>query len=138
MVIKETEQNTITFYVAECMEFPSLGESHENLTLDEALKIYESIPAERMSAIKGIGFDLQDGSDYEGKYGLMYLGRVDRENVEMIQHYKENPSIQKALDTLESYCKQDSLSADEKMKTNKQQDNNRKKKQTNIQRGLRI
>lgn len=138
MVIKDTEQNTITFYVAECMEFPSLGESHENLTLDEALKIYESIPAERMSAIKGIGFDLQDGSDYEGKYGLMYLGRVDRENVEMIQHYKENPSIQKALDTLENYCKQDSLSADEKMKTDKQQDNNRKKKQTNIQRGLRI
>ena len=138
MVIKELEQNTITFYVAECMEFPSLGESHENLTLDEALKIYESIPAERMSAIKGIGFDLQDGSDYEGKYGLMYLGRVNRENVEMIQHYKENPSIQKALDTLENYCKQDSLSADEKIKTDKQQDNNRKKKQTNIQRGLRI
>ena len=138
MVTRVPEQNTITFYVAECMEFPSLGESHENLTLDEALKIYESIPAERMSAIKGIGFDLQDGSDYEGKYGLMYLGRVDRENVEMIQHYKENPSIQKALDTLESYCKQDSLSADEKMKTDKQQDNNRKKKQTNIQKGLRI
>ncbi len=138
MVIKEPEQNTITFYVAECMEFPSLGESHENLTLDEALKIYESIPAERMSAIKGIGFDLQDGSDYEGKYGLMYFGRVDRENVEMIQHYKENPSIQKALDTLENYCKQDSLSADEKIKTDKQQDNNRKKKQKNIQKGLRI
>ena len=138
MVIKEPEQNTITFYVAECMEFPSLGESHENLTLDEALKIYESIPAERMSAIKGIGCDLQDGSDYEGKYGLMYFGRVDRENVEMIQHYKENPSIQKALDTLENYCKQDSLSADEKIKTDKQQDNNRKKKQKNIQKGLRI
>ena len=91
-----------------------------------------------MSAIKGIGFDLQDGSDYEGKYGLMYFGRVDRENVEMIQHYKENPSIQKALDTLENYCKQDFLSADEKIKTDKQQDNNRKKKQKNIQKGLRI
>lgn len=131
MVIKETEQNTITFYVAECMEFPSLGESHENLTLDEALKIYESIPAERMSAIKGIGFDLQDGSDYEGKYGLMYLGRVDRENVEMIQHYKENHAIQNALDKLEKYCE---TSADKTVE--KQQETNRKKKQKSIHQGL--
>ena len=131
MVIKEPEQNTITFYVAECMEFPSLGESHENLTLDEALKIYESIPAERMSAIKGIGFDLQDGSDYEGKYGLMYLGRVDRENVEMIQHYKENHAIQNALDKLEKYCE---TSADKTVE--KQQETNRKKKQKSIHQGL--
>ena len=131
MVIKEPEQNTITFYVAECMEFPSLGESHENLTLDEALKIYESIPAERMSAIKGIGFNLQDGSDYEGKYGLMYLGRVDRENVEMIQHYKENHAIQNALDKLEKYCE---TSANKTVE--KQQETNRKKKQKSIHQGL--
>ena len=131
MVIKEPEQNTITFYVAECMEFPSLGESHENLTLDEALKIYESIPAERMSAIKGIGFDLQDGSDYEGKYGLMYYGRVERENVEMIQHYKENHAIQNALDKLEKYCE---TSADKTVE--KQQETNRKKKQKSIHQGL--
>ena len=36
-----------------------MGEYHNNLTLEEAIKIYESIPAERLHGIKGIGFDLQ-------------------------------------------------------------------------------
>ena len=36
----------VDFYVAECSEFPSLGEYHEGLTLDEAIKIYEKIPEE--------------------------------------------------------------------------------------------
>ena len=38
----------ITFYVAECTEFPGLGEYHERLeTLQEAMELYEKIPAER-------------------------------------------------------------------------------------------
>lgn len=31
-----------------------MGEYHENLTLEEALQIYETIPAERMNGIKGV------------------------------------------------------------------------------------
>ncbi len=54
------------YYVAECMEFPNLGEYHDNLSLEEAIRIYQEIPAERMNGIKGIGFELKDGSDYEG------------------------------------------------------------------------
>lgn len=75
-----------------------------------------------MHGVKGIGFELEDGSDYEGKYGLMYHGRVDRENVEMIQYYKDNPVIQKALDALEQYCE---TSADKSVE--RQQETNRKK-----------
>lgn len=90
--------------------------------MDEAIKKYESIPEERMHGVKGIGFELEDGSDYEGKYGLMYHGRVDRENVEMIQYYKDNPVIQKALDALEQYCE---TSADKSVE--RQQETNRKK-----------
>ena len=96
-------EDTITFYVAECMEFPVMGEYHENLTLEEALRIYESIPAERINGIKGVGFELHDGSDYDGPYDLMRLGKVDREGVEMIQHYKESPLVQKAMDDVEKY-----------------------------------
>ena len=70
-------EDTITFYVAECMEFPVMGEYHENLTLEEALHIYETIPAERMNGIKGVGFELHDGSDYDGPYDLMRLGKVN-------------------------------------------------------------
>ena len=96
-------EDTITFYVAECMEFPVMGEYHENLTLEEALRIYESIPAERINGIKGVGFELHDGSDYDGPYDLMRLGKVDREGVEMIPHYKESPLVQKAMDDVEKY-----------------------------------
>ena len=66
---QEQPEATITFYVAECMEFPVMGEYHNNLTLEEAIKIYESIPADRLHGGKGIGFDLQDGDkDYSGEY----------------------------------------------------------------------
>jgi len=134
-VTKQTER-TLSFYAAECMEFPDLGVLYEHLTLDEAIKKYESIPAERMNAVKGIGFELEDGSIYEGKYDLMHLGRVDRENVEMVQHYKDNPSIMKALDLLEKYCEEQSKSADKTVNSEKQQDIGRKKKENNIQVGL--
>lgn len=80
-----------------------MGEYHENLTLEEALHIYETIPAERMNGIKGVGFELHDGSDYDGPYDLMRLGKVDREGVEMIKHYKESPLVQKAMDDVEKY-----------------------------------
>ena len=40
-----------TYYVAECMEFPNLGEYHDNLSLEEAIRIYQEIPAERMNGI---------------------------------------------------------------------------------------
>ena len=101
---QEQPEATITFYVAECMEFPVMGEYHNNLTLEEAIKIYESIPAERMHGGKGIGFDLQDGDeDYSGEYELMSWDRVDRELIDMIPHYKESPLVQKAINDMEKY-----------------------------------
>ena len=76
----QTEQEaTITFYVAECTEFPILGEYHERLeTLQEAMELYEKIPAERMNGIKGIGFRLEDGSIYDGNFDLMVMGKCRR------------------------------------------------------------
>ena len=101
---QEQPEATITFYVAECMEFPVMGEYHNNLTLEEAIKIYESIPAERMHGIKGIGFDLQDGDeDYSGEYGLMSGDRIDKDLIDMIPHYKESPLVQKAINDMEKY-----------------------------------
>ena len=133
--LKQVEES-ISFYTAECMEFPNLGELYENLTLEEAIEKYESIPAERMNAVKGIGFELHDGSDYEGKYDLMHLGQVDRGNVEMVQHYRENSSIMNALDQLEQYCEEKKTAVNEKIQSERQQDTNRKKKQHQIERGL--
>lgn len=65
---KAKQQNMeITFYVAECNEFPSLGEYHDKIgTVDEALKIYESIPTERMNPTEKLVRDIdQFSKDYD-------------------------------------------------------------------------
>lgn len=98
----------ISFYVAECMEFPSLGEYHDNLTLEEAYTRYELIPEERMHGIKGIGFCLEDGSIYDGDYELMAGGEISRELIELVPHYKESPLVQMAIRELENLLKNSS------------------------------
>ena len=72
------EEAKITFYAAECMEFPVLGEYHDNLTLADAYEKYRAIPSERIHGIKGIGFRLEDGSMYDGEYELMRGGVISK------------------------------------------------------------
>lgn len=91
----------ITFYVAECSEFPVLGEFHENLTLDEAVDLFQQIPAERMNGIKSIGFCLEDGSIYDGNYDLYRGNSVMAEDINEILHYRESPLVQKAIADME-------------------------------------
>ena len=100
----QTEQEaTITFYVAECTEFPVLGEYHERLeTLQEAMELYEKIPAERMNGIKGIGFCLEDGSIYDGNFDLMVMGEMQTEFINEIPQYRESPLVQKAVADMEA------------------------------------
>ena len=71
----ENDLTCISFYAAECAEFPVMGEVHYDLTLPEALEAYEKIPSERMHGLKCVGFDLKDGSDYEGMQSLMIEGK---------------------------------------------------------------
>ncbi len=93
---------TITFYVAECTEFPVFGEYHERLeTLQEAMELYEKIPAERMSGIKGIGFCLKDGSIYDGNFDLMVMGEMQTEFINEIPQYRDSPFVQKAIADME-------------------------------------
>ena len=93
---------TISFYVAECAEFPVMGEFHDNLTLEQALEVYDKIPAERMNGIKSIGFSLEDGSIYSGMFDLMIGGEVQAEVVNHIQHYRESPLVQKAISDMKT------------------------------------
>ena len=95
--ISNEPEATISFYVAECSEFPTMGEFHDGVTLEEAFRLYDQIPAERMNAIKGIGFELHDGSEYDGQYPLMEAGRVEEELINMVQHYKDSPLVQQAI-----------------------------------------
>ena len=100
---KEKEA-TISFYVAECMEFPVMGEYHDNLSLQEALKIYENIPADRMHGIKGIGFTLHDESVYDDmEYELMSADKIREDMLDLVPYYKENPLVQKAIADIRTY-----------------------------------
>ena len=90
----------LTYYVAECMEFPNLGEYHDNLSLEEAIRIYQEIPAERMNGIKGIGFELKDGSDYEGPFPILTGHTIDLDTIQAIDYYRDNPLVQEAVKEL--------------------------------------
>lgn len=106
------ETSCISFYAAECSEFPVLGEVHHDLSLSEALEAYEKIPAERMNGIKSVGFNLQEGSDYDGMMDLMVAGRSQREILDSIPFYKENKLVQEALKRVEQYIEEKSLDAE--------------------------
>jgi len=95
-------EGRVSFYVAECSEFPNLDELHENLTLDEAIRIYHEIPSDHMNGIKGIGFNLEDGSIYDGQMELMSGGIVHTDIINAIDHYRNNPEIQQAMEHLKT------------------------------------
>lgn len=99
---KPAPEANISFYVAECAEFPVMGEFHDNLTLEQALEVYDKIPVERMNGIKSIGFSLEDGSIYSGMFDLMVGGEVQAEVVNHIQHYRESPLVQKAISDMKT------------------------------------
>lgn len=106
--IFEREPETIPevdFYVAECSEFPTLGEYYEGLTLAEAIAIYEKIPGERLNGVKGIGIDLHfpDDDMYSGKCDLMAGGRICREVLDAVPRHKENREVRKAVKYLENH-----------------------------------
>lgn len=94
------EPEPLTYYVAECMEFPTMGEYHENLTLPEALRLYETIPASRMNGIKGIGFELNDDSDYAGEFPILNGKTIDLDTINSIAYFRDNPLVQKAVSDL--------------------------------------
>ena len=103
------QTSCISFYAAECSEFPVLGEVHHDLNLPDALEAYEKIPAERMNGLKSVGFNLQEGSDYDGMMDLMVAGRSQREILDSIPFYRENKLVQEALKRVEQYIEEKPL-----------------------------
>lgn len=99
-----------------------LGEYHENLTLEEALAVYEKIPAERMNGIKGIGFVLHDGSAYDNaEYELMSAGQIRTDMIDLIPHYRESPLVQKAVTDVKTYLEnQTTKETDKNLSKNKE------------------
>ena len=100
-LLPDEDKSRISFYVAECSEFPVLGEFHQDLTLEQAFDIFDQIPGSRMNGIKSIGFNLQDGSDYEGMFDLYVGNSLQKEIINSIPGYRDNKLVQKALSDAE-------------------------------------
>lgn len=98
--MKENKEITsnISFYVAESMEIPSMGETFRSIsTIEEAIKIYDNIPENKRNMGNGIGINI-DGVDYS----LYENGDVD--TLEFYESdIKDNESVQQAIITLHNY-----------------------------------
>ena len=119
----ENDLTCISFYAAECAEFPVMGEVHYDLTLPEALKTYEKIPSERMHGLKCVGFDLKDGSDYEGMQSLMIEGKIQKDFLNSIPGFRENSYVQNAISRVEKYLEERHPNVENPLKSNKKVDN---------------
>lgn len=131
----ENDLTCISFYAAECAEFPVMGEVHYDLTLPEALEAYEKIPSERMHGLKGVGFDLKDGSDYEGMQSLMIEGKIQKEFLNSIPGFRENSYVQNAISRVEKYMAEKHPSVDNSLNS---KDKGGKSKKTKDEKELNI
>ena len=100
-LLLDEDKSHISFYVAECSEFPVLGEFHQDLTLEQAFSIFDQIPGNRMNGIKSIGFNLEDDSDYAGMFDLYVGNSLQKEIINSIPGYRDNKLVQKALSDAE-------------------------------------
>lgn len=98
-VVLEPPAQVLSFYVAECMEFPMLGEYHDNLDFEEAVRICESIPSSRINGIKGIGFVLhtENEPDQDLTYELVSGRVIDVDMINHVPEFRDSPLVQQAV-----------------------------------------
>ena len=94
-------EETLSFYVAECLEFTFAGEFHDHLTMEEALEAYDKIPSERMNADKCIGFCIEENGGFVGMYELVVNDKVRRENINSINYFRDDKLVQQAISDME-------------------------------------
>ena len=94
-------EEMLSFYVAECLEFTFAGEFHDHLTMEEALEAYDKIPSERMNADKCIGFCIEEDGGFVGMYELVVNDKVQRENINSINYFRDDKLVQQAISDME-------------------------------------
>ena len=94
-VVKAIPEKTVTLTVAECGEFHSLGELHENIaSVEEAIAVWKSIPPERMNGIPSIGINIHtEGTErYEDVEMDILSGKViDLEVLDYVPDITDEP-----------------------------------------------
>lgn len=93
--LEAISEKTVTLTVAECGEFHSLGEFHENIaSVEEAIAVWKSIPPERMNGIPSIGINIHtEGTErYEDVEMDILSGKViDLEVLDYVPDITDDP-----------------------------------------------
>lgn len=100
--VKE-EKKVITLTVAECMEFHSMGEFHENIkSVAEAVAKFKAIPPERMHGVPAIGIraaDPKDPDEYT-EMDVLIGRRIDMDMLRYIPEIADNWQAQQMIASL--------------------------------------
>lgn len=94
---------SVTFYVAECMEFLRYGEYKDNIrTAKEAVEQYQAIPSDRLNAVKGIGIHVhsQDEPEVLMEYQLVHMKVMDIDTLQLMDGFNVYPQIMEAVRAL--------------------------------------
>lgn len=105
-LFQDINKPQITFYFAECMEFPDYGEYKEFPTLAQAISLFEKCPGTLLNAVKCVGFILHDDSIYDDvKQPLMTSKHVLKDDINYISHYANTTLVQEAIKEAENYLR---------------------------------
>lgn len=69
--------------------------------MEEALEAYDKIPSERMNADKCIGFCIEEDGGFVGMYELVVNDKVQRENINSINYFRDDKLVQQAISDME-------------------------------------
>lgn len=105
-LFQDNNKPQITFYFAECMEFPDYGEYKEFPTLAQAISLFEKCPGTLLNAVRCVGFILHDDSIYDDvKQPLMTYKHVLKDDINYISHYANTTLVQEAIKEAECYLR---------------------------------
>ena len=100
----EPETVHITFTVAECGEFHTMGEFHEGIeTIEKAMKLYNAIAPSHMHGIPSIGVNMHiDGTEeWEDEEADIVRGNcIDVDFLNYTPELRDTPTVQDALKKL--------------------------------------
>ena len=94
----------MTFTVAECGEFHTMGEYHEGIeTIEEAIQFYQAIDPSRMNGIPSIGVNMhiEGTEEWEDEQADILSGKcIDVDYLNYTPELRDTPKVQDALKKL--------------------------------------
>lgn len=65
------------------------------------MEIYDKIPSQRMNGVKCIGFCIEEDGGFVGMYELLVGDKVQRENINSINYFRDDKLVQQAISDME-------------------------------------